>query len=90
MTKWQPIETAPRDGTEILILTPLGVSQAWFSQGVWEDHHEYGPEYTGSLWVCLDDNVSFEVEEYKDESGKAAFCDDPIEHWMPLPEAPND
>jgi predicted SnoaL-like aldol condensation-catalyzing enzyme len=42
---WKPIETAPRDETEILIKTNIGVVSAWF-------HSEPGECYQ---WVCYDD-----------------------------------
>jgi hypothetical protein len=42
---WQSIETAPRDETEVLIKTSIGVVSAWF-------HSEPGEYYQ---WVCYDD-----------------------------------
>jgi len=78
---WQPIETAPKDGTEIL---------AW-------------REDCGVLlirWDCLD-NICSEAEARdmtEDELFEMDwFCADfvagdrlqePVTHWMPLPEPP--
>jgi len=83
MNRWMPIETAPLDETEILILTSRGVTQARFSPGEWTTHHEYGPEYSGAVWVCCDDTWQVEIEETPEGNfhGEAT-------HWMPLPEAP--
>jgi hypothetical protein len=81
---WQDISTAPRDGTEILLFTSChGVCQAGFQQGVWEDHWEFGPEYTGSVWVCCDDIFQIEVDEAPE-----GYLDGIATHWQPLPAPP--
>ena len=83
MTDWQPIETAPRNGTSVLLFTKChGVAEAWFHQGEWQNHHEYGAEYTGSSWVCCDDAFSIEVEETDPMHHGTAT------HWTSLPEPP--
>ena len=71
--KWQPIETAPEDGTRILILLPE--KQAVFKCRIiigncvrnnwWTEHNRWLSEY--------DDRYHFDL--------------DPT-HWMPLPELP--
>ena len=84
---WQPIETAPRDGTSVLLFTAChGITQAWFSAGEWEEHYEYGPQYNGPVWVCADDAFQIEVEEMGPDvddmhHGTAT-------HWQPLPPPP--
>ncbi|MGZ8907296.1 MAG: DUF551 domain-containing protein [Methylobacter sp.] len=71
--KWQPIETAPRDGTLVDIWmsgqkAPDGYRQAdcWFDGKNW--CHEFGRE--GPI-----------------EAG--FYIGDIPTHWMPLPESPN-
>lgn len=80
---WQPIETAPKDGTEILIRTDRGAVQAWYSPGEWSDETPDHPrEYSGSVWVCYDDVFQIEIEETPEGDFSAA------KQWMPLPKPP--
>ncbi|TDY26262.1 hypothetical protein B0G81_6772 [Paraburkholderia sp. BL6665CI2N2] len=69
---WQPIETAPKDGTNILIRFGLdGVSQAKFTPGwAWP-------------WQFIDtnDGVTWMLNRAVDGPGGPS-------HWMPLPAAP--
>lgn len=72
--KWQPIETAPRDGTEILIaFEGIGVRQV-----SWQD--PYGDNNDYAIW-CVSDNKNgpYPLRGYSegDELG-----------WMPLPPPP--
>jgi hypothetical protein len=79
---WKSIQTAPLDGSEILILTTIGITQARFAAGEWHNYVE-GREYDGPVWVCCDDKWQIEIEdgEYSVDHGMAT-------HWMPLPESP--
>lgn len=83
MTDWQPIETAPRDGTEFLafdsttgkmdVCTMESYPSEWYAVPVQYDS-EYGPlngEFYGDI-VGSD--------------GRTAASR--IVHWMPLPEPP--
>jgi len=87
MSKWQPIETAPKDETHLLLFTSChGIVEAWFSPGFWSDETPLSPrEYTGDVWVCADDAFQIEVELWDghEDHGTAT-------HWMPLPEPPSD
>lgn len=81
---WYPIESAPRDGTSILVYTESdGIFEAWFEVPKKEYLHDWGFEYSGSVWVCLDDK--FRVIAECNENG---YHDYPITHWMPLPNKP--
>jgi hypothetical protein len=70
---WQPIKTAPKDGTEIILLTRKGICR-----GKWDvvDFGEYPLDPVYKWWVNSDDVFWFE-EPY----------DEPT-HWMPLPAPP--
>lgn len=84
---WQPIETAPLDGTPVLLfIRGHCVVEANFSPGFWSDHHEYGREYNGPVWVCADDTFQVEVEEVPPEYG--GMHHGQATHWMPLPAPP--
>lgn len=75
--RWQPIETAPKDGTTFLAYdTPEGglsmgvVLCKWDSEEGY-DHTEWPPH-----WVAMDPANGDDLE----------CCN--LTHWMPLPEPP--
>jgi len=83
---WQPIETAPKDGRDILILAHGMCIQARFEPGSWSSDTPIAPaEYDGAVWCGFDDQVNFEIEEtdHGDFHGR-------VTHWMPLPAPPSD
>lgn len=78
--QWQPIESAPKDGTPVLVFHPVGgVCEAW-ALG------DSGP------WYCIDGT---NVVEAKDIHGNVlgmrpaltSFVEPPTQ-WMPLPPPP--
>lgn len=72
---WQPIETAPKDGTTVLVwFKPHGCMSVR-----WTDRDE-GPTSKHAHWHVDDyKHGPHPVRGYKDED---------TTHWMPLPEAP--
>lgn len=71
--KWQPIETAPRDGTHVLLLIgEVAIGGCWVlhSEG-WESGI---PDWYG--WDTDNDLILIEVP------------DDEPTHWMPIPPPP--
>jgi len=73
---WQPIETAPKDGTAILLFFPsqdvvIRGCWAWQGEGDWEsgiqDFQDWG----------TDDDLVINDDPYNGPT-----------HWMPLPEPP--
>ena len=70
---WQPIETAPKDGTDILVLLhPQIAERAGYHMEIC--HYEKRP-LLGETWTAQNDGFSTEL--------------DGATHWMALPEAPN-
>lgn len=80
-TKWRPIETAPKDGTRILVYVPDSenvLSVYWDGEFDFRCDDNGKTEYSGA-WT--DDAVeSFAYEE------KASY--NPT-YWMPLPQPPS-
>jgi len=77
MSEWQPIETAPKDGTTIL---------AW---GPYSEPATYQWRTNVRLvgWVPVWDG--FLVIEYQSDFGTEYKTADPLTHWMPLPQPPH-
>jgi len=76
MTNWQPIETAPKDGTEIL--------------GLYLSTGPYPPDYSivewdGSGWVGKCDG--YRSIEHQSDFG-TSYNHPFLTHWMPLPKPP--
>lgn len=84
MSGWQPITSAPKDGTSILLRAHGMVIEARYAAGEWSDETPLSPaEYNGPVWVAFDDAVQFEIEETPNGDWHG-----PVTHWMPLPPEP--
>lgn len=73
MNEWQLIETAPKDGTRLLLCSASYTSD-WYEMRVcW-----WGENFMGRMdWIYCDD-VYNDAEQTLDN----------VTHWMPLPEPP--
>lgn len=77
---WQPIHTAPRDGTDVLLFDPnLGIFEARYCPCEVVDTI-HGMEAEGGIWVCIDDIFQLEVEELPNTK----YLDGTVTHWAPL------
>lgn len=75
MDEWQPIETAPRNATEIIVAVPnrarcRGVLIAHYAHGGGEEQPRFGPDWF--FWT----GYSF------------MHLTPPPTHWMPIPKLP--
>ena len=78
--EWQAIETAPKDGTKVLIVNDEGAMDVAGYVEQWNERTEF-------VRKAKDGDVYRTVREeigYWDTD--TAYCPT---HWMPLPEAPN-
>jgi len=89
--KWQPIETAPKDGTRILLGEPRSaISDGICTVGNWIDSLEDGQDYMGH-------DAGFIDVDYNDFNPSRSFGNPSHRytgvqptHWMPLPDPPED
>ena len=90
---WQPIETAPKDGTHILLYTPAYDYQGArcdvrITYGYW-DVPKHGEQIgdCGGACRCPEYDDASEPYWYSDDGG---FLEElPPTHWMPLPPPPH-
>ena len=81
MGEWQPIETAPRDGTLILVSFGAKGVRAVSWDDPWSDDWPVDPDK--GLWCVSDDKHGpYPLRGYLDTGPNAPT------HWMPLPPAP--
>ncbi|VVE33864.1 DUF551 domain-containing protein [Pandoraea commovens] len=79
---WHPIETAPRDGTDLLLTNRAVISVGhWLHQDAYIREHR---DFDGR-WIGQDESDGF--DDWIDWSG--GMNPKPT-HWMPLPAAPID
>ena len=82
--EWQPIETAPRDGTPILLFYP---------EGIWDSSLDAEPGSTFPDWAVMRWDV-----EWGKRAPEADYCwrgyyeattpKGKPTHWLPIPAAP--
>ena len=75
MSNWQPISTAPKDGTR-LMLYGCEFRRHWYGTG----YYFKGVPGDGEGWIAH----SFLTQPHNDSSGTFQPS-----HWMPLPEPPS-
>jgi len=80
MSNWQPIETAPKDGTEIILTNGVAVSQGWWMhvEGGITEHRDLDGRYIGQ-----DEDDGY--IGWWDVGG--GMLPEPI-YWQPLPAPP--
>lgn len=83
--KWQPIDTAPKDGSRVLI--------GWFDAlRKWKVRAAYWDTHFNTVWD-YEENMPIEMPAWTDGAIES-FASERITsyeptHWMPLPQPPN-
>jgi len=78
--EWQPIETAPKDGTKVLIVNSDGAIDVAGYVVQWDEHSELVRKARdGDVYRTVREDTGYWDTE-------TAYWPT---HWMPLPEAPN-
>lgn len=82
--EWQPIETAPKDGTRVLVSWPLrALDEDGFATGKLAGRETFVSYISGGYWVDPE-ALNAVGEWFGDDDG---FTDAP-DLWMPLPPPP--
>lgn len=82
--EWQPIETAPKDGTEIILVRGNRVTC-----GTWFDEREICASEYHANGTYLGNYETGEVVPGQWMSWDGGFTDEaPPTHWMPMPTPP--
>lgn len=76
--EWQPIETAPRDSSKILVAYKNAFGEWRVKEAWWAMPYEDAP--FDQCWWCVDGNSM--LLDSSQSPGIGAT------HWMPLPEPP--
>lgn len=77
---WQPIDTAPKDGTNVIVTNGVSVAQGW-----WEHQEPYIREKRDMEGRYIDQDEHDGYDGWLDCEG--GMQPDPT-HWMPLPAPP--
>lgn len=87
MSEWQPIETAPKDGTAILIWQPDGAKNWYMPRESLPDGGIYTLEDERLLWF---DDGRYAIGYWRPWGGWGNRNSSTVEptHWMPLPTPP--
>lgn len=75
---WQPIETAPKDGTRFIGLTKFGPEMVKWCNGSSADN--YGPH---AGWIGVEQDSACLPANFRRQKAQQQPT-----HWMPLPPAP--
>jgi hypothetical protein len=87
--EWQPIETAPKDGTRVLLGNAGSEDRnAEVACGYWQEAEADGVDYMGSDAGFVD--IEFNVYQPGRSFGSPSSRFDPAQptHWQPLPAPP--
>lgn len=76
------------DTSHLLFSTTHGWISGRFWPGEWTDHHEYGPQFDGPVFVLGDDLDQVEVEVHDTPEGREYLCGT-ITHFLPAPADPS-
>ena len=80
MAEWKPIETAPKDGTLILIVNDDGAIDVAKYEPEWREYQEYvRTAKDGDVYKTVREDVGCWSTDF-------AWCPT---YWMPLPAPPN-
>jgi hypothetical protein len=74
---WRPIETAPRDGTEIILNVPRWGGGFIVAAGHWVPHDDRG----GDWWWANESSGDYHASPITDDHGHPT-------HWMAYPAPP--